>query len=89
MNAIRINTVVSLGASVLLVVGLMITKVLTVSPVYFGTSLLLTATVWMLAVICRMVATGRVKARGAKKRRQQLLPLFYEKRHETENQRSE
>ncbi|MBC7921025.1 MAG: hypothetical protein H7Z75_08015 [Ferruginibacter sp.] len=80
---------VALGASALLVVGLMLTKVLTISPVYYGNGLLLAATVWMLAVIYRMVVTGRVKAKGAKRRRRELLPLFYEKRHGTENQRSE
>ncbi len=34
----------------------------------------------MLYIIYRMVSTGKIRAKGAKKRRKNMLPFFYKKR---------
>lgn len=36
----------------------------------------------MLYTIYRMVSTGKVKAKGAKKRRRNILPFFYKKKND-------
>jgi hypothetical protein len=35
----------------------------------------------MLYTIYRMVSTGKIKAKGAKKRRRNILPFFYKKKN--------
>ncbi|MCC7051017.1 MAG: hypothetical protein IT239_04480 [Bacteroidia bacterium] len=48
---------------------------------------LLILTIALLAimsyVIYKMVTTGKVKAKGAKKRRRNILPFFYKKKDKT------
>ena len=80
MNALRLNWILGVVAGVALftVVGLLMTNV--IYPVHFAGLVLLTAVIVMVAIVAQMVTTGRVKAKGAKKRRAQLLPMFYKKK---------
>jgi len=79
MNTLRLNWTLGVVAGVALftVVGLLMTNV--IYPVHFAGLILLTAVIVMVAIVVQMVTTGRVKAKGAKKRRARLLPMFYKK----------
>ena len=54
-----------------------------IQPIHFAGLVLLTAVITMLANTSLMVKTGRVKAKGAKKRRKKLLPFIYKKKNKT------
>jgi hypothetical protein len=80
MNTMRLNWTLGVVAGVTLftVVGLLLANV--IYPVHFAGLVLLTAVIVMVAIVAQMVTTGRVKAKGAKKRRARILPMFYKKK---------
>lgn len=80
MNTLRLNWTLGVvaGATLFTVVGLLLANV--IYPVHFAGLVLLTAVIVMVAIVAQMVTTGRVKAKGAKKRRARILPMFYKKK---------
>lgn len=82
MNAIRLSMGASLGLGVLLfsAVGLLLVKAVGISFIHFADFLLFLFTAAMLFITVRMVTTGKIRAKGAKKRRKRLLPMVYKKR---------
>jgi hypothetical protein len=83
MNAIRLSTGASLALGVLLfsAAGLLLVKAVGISFIHFAGFLLFLFTAAMLSIIVCMVTTGKIRAKGAKKRRKRLLPMVYKKRH--------
>lgn len=82
MNEMRVPILgeIMAGLFFLLGVGFLLVKGAGIPPIHFAGGLLFAAIFYWIYVICRMVSTGKVKAKGAKKRRAQLLPYFYHKR---------
>lgn len=83
METIKVNWIYGVISGLLLftVVGLLLANV--IYPIHFAGLVLLTALVVMVIIIAQMVTTGRVKAKGAKKRRARLLPMIYRKKRKT------
>jgi hypothetical protein len=81
MNTFRLNWVLGAASGLFFftVVGLLLANV--IYPVHFAGLILLTAVIVMVAIVAQMVTTGKVKAKGAKKRRARLLPMFYKKKN--------
>ncbi len=83
MNTMRLGWVITaaFGLFLLLMIGLLVANV--IYPIHFAGLVLFAAVVAMLVNASLMVKTGRVKAKGAKKRRAKLLPLIYKKKKKT------
>jgi hypothetical protein len=82
MNTFRLSlgSGLALGALLFSVIGLLLVKAVGVSFIHFAGFLLFLATSSMIFIIARMVRTGRIRAKGAKKRRKRLLPMVYKKK---------
>jgi len=72
--------VVTLGMLLLAMVGVVIVKMTGLSPVYSAICILLIFILSLGMVFIRMAVTRKAKAKGAKKRREKLLPMFYKKK---------
>jgi hypothetical protein len=83
MNAIRLSMGASIALGVLLFSGVcsLLVKAVGISFIHFAGFLLFLFTAAMLTTIVRMVSTGKIRAKGAKKRRKRLLPMVYKKKH--------
>ena len=69
-------SIVSAGMFLLMTTGVLMVKVMGLHPIYFLGTVFFAATAFWVFIICRMVSTGRVKAKGAKKRRAQVVPYI-------------
>jgi hypothetical protein len=78
----RLSTGACIGLGVLLfsTVGLLMVKMLGVSFIHFAGFVLFLSTAALVSVTARMVTTGKIRAKGAKKRRKRLLPMVYKKK---------
>jgi uncharacterized protein YacL len=80
MNTLKLGWVIAaaFGLFLLLMIGLLVANV--IYPIHFAELVLFAAILAMVVNASLMVKTGRVKAKGAKKRRARLLPLIYKKK---------
>jgi hypothetical protein len=75
----RLIFICKYGAGILVLCSIFISyyQLIDVAPLLVPTFVLGTANAGFIGMIVSMVRTGKVKTKGAKKRRRKILPLIY------------